>query len=294
MSKLLIVNADDFGLEQETNSGIIKAHEHGVVTSASLIANGGAFEHAAALALEHPALDVGAHLTLTRGPSLVGGPLLEPLEVPTLVGRDGLFPQNPAALAVRTVLGLVSFSHVRNELRAQMKKVESAGIRITHIDSHQHIHLLPPVFRIVAELACEFGVKWIRLSPIWTLPGDGPRGRALRRVQGRLVTALARRNHRALAEAGLHTPTYHVGFDFSGRLSENKLEHIITNLPDGIVELSCHPGSDDARLGRHHPWGYKWQQELSALCSTRVGRAIEEAGVKLAGYSSLSGSEDTG
>ena len=291
MSKLLIVNADDFGLEQETNSGIVNAHAQGVVTSASLIANGAAFEHAVMLAREHPALDVGAHLTMTRGSSLVGGPLLEPPAVPSLVGRDGLFFQSPAALAGRIVLGLVSSSQVRKELRAQMKKMESAGIRITHIDSHQHIHVLPPVFRIVAELACEFGVKWIRLPLIWTLSAGRLRVGMLRRVQRRLLTTLARRNLHALTETGLRTPEYHVGFDLSGRLSEEEIEQIVTNLPGGIVELSCHPGSDDSVLSRNHPWGYRWQQELSALCSARVRRAIEGAGVKLVGYSSLGGSE---
>lgn len=292
MSKLLVINADDFGLEEETNSGIARAHVQGVVTSASLLANGAAFDHAVALSREHPGLDVGAHLTLTRGPSLVGGPLLGSQEVPSLVKGDGLFHQNPATLAARIALGLVSSSQIGRELTAQMRRIESAGIRITHIDSHQHIHMFPRVFRIVSELAGEFGVKWVRLPVIWTLPGDGPKAGTVRRLQGRLLTALARRNLPALEEAGLRTAAYQIGFDFSGRLTEDRIEHIVRNLPDGIVELSCHPGSDDARLGRNHPWGYGWQQELSALCSERVRQAIERAGVKLVGYSSLSGSEN--
>jgi hopanoid biosynthesis associated protein HpnK len=289
MPKLLIVNADDFGLEEEINSGIIEAHLHGVVTSTSLIANGGAFDHAVALAHENPGLDVGAHLTLTRGPSLVGGPLLDPVEVPSLVKGDGLFSQNPTTLAARIVLGFVSSSQIRKELRAQMEKITSAGIRITHVDSHQHIHMAPPVFRIVVELACEFGVKWLRLPIGCFLPRSGPRAGALGRLKSEILARLAARDLPVMTSAGLRSAQYHVGVDFSGRLLEDEIEHIVANLPDGIIELSCHPGSDDARLSRSHPWGFRWQRELSALCSTRVRTAIEESGLKLVGYSNLSG-----
>jgi hopanoid biosynthesis associated protein HpnK len=287
MSKLLIVNADDFGLEEEINAGIVEAHARGVVTTTSLMANGAAFEQAVELARANPSLDVGAHLALTRGPSLVGGPLLEPREVPGLVKGDGLFSKSPVALGARLALGLVSPLQIRKELRAQMEKIRATGLRITHVDGHQHVHLMPQVFRVVVELAREFDVKWLRLPARWLRPGEGPGAGASRRLQGGLLSGLAARNRRAMERAGLRSADYYAGFDFAGRLLEDEIERIIETLPDGVVELSCHPGSDDARLSRNHPWGYGWRRELEALCSSRMREAVEKSGARLIGYSSV-------
>lgn len=285
--KLLIINADDFGLEEEINAGIIKAHREGVATSTSIIANGRAFDHAVALAREAPGLDVGAHLTLTRGPSRVGSPVLAPAEVPSLVRHDGLLPQNPTTLAARIALGTVDMRQVEKELRAQMAKIRSAGIRITHIDSHQHIHMVPAVFRVVTGLAHEFGIAWVRLPARQASLHDGPQAPLLQRLKSRLLSGLAIWNSRSAAGRGLHSAQYHVGIEFSGRLCVDTFERIVTRLPDGIVELSCHPGSDNAQLGGNHPWGYMWEQELSALCSSRVLEAIEKSNIKLTNYSGL-------
>ncbi|MBI4830413.1 MAG: ChbG/HpnK family deacetylase [Candidatus Lindowbacteria bacterium] len=285
--KILIVNADDFGLENEVNSAIIKAHRQGVVTSASLIANGAAFEDAVELARQNASLDVGVHLTLTRGPSLSGGPLLAPVEVPSLVKGDGLFPQNPMTLTARIMMGLISFAQVEREFRAQMERIRSAGIRITHIDSHQHIHVVPPVFRIVARLAREFDVKWLRLPTAHIWPGGGPPVGALRRLQADLLAWLAARNAGVMSAAGLRASDHYFGFHLAGRLLEDEIERVVWNLPEGTTELSCHPGADDVRLERKHPWGYKWERELAALCSPRVREGIEKAGVRLTGYSGL-------
>ena len=287
MTKFLIVNADDFGLEKEINDGIAKAHREGVATSASLIANGGAFDHAVALARESPKLDVGAHLTLTRGPSRVGSPVLTSTEAHSLVRNTGLLPQSPTALAARIAFGTVDMRQVEKELRAQMEKIRSAGIRITHIDSHQHIHMVPAVFRIVMGLAHEFGVTWVRLPVMWPSPHRGPAAPPLQRLKSKLLSGLAIWNSRLTAGQGLRSAQYHVGIEFSGRLCEDTIERIITNLPDGIVELSCHPGSDNAHLGGNHPWGYMWEQELAALCSPRVLEAIEKSNIKLTNYSGL-------
>jgi hopanoid biosynthesis associated protein HpnK len=287
MTKFLIVNADDFGLEEEVNSGIIAAHQTGVVTSASLIPNGAAFEGAVALARENPRLSVGAHLTLTRGPSLAGAPVLKGDEVPTLVGGDGLLPQSPAVLTARIALGLVNLRHIEKELRAQMDRILIAGVRVTHIDSHQHIHMIPPVFRIVAGLASEFDIAWLRLPAIWARRQSGPAAEPFQRLKCMLLSWLARWNSKARAGEGLRSAEYYAGIDFSGRLCEDVLQDIIGSLPDAIVELSCHPGSDDARLSRSHPWGYTWSRELSALCSPRVRQAIEKSGIRLVSYSDL-------
>ncbi|RJP71378.1 MAG: ChbG/HpnK family deacetylase [Candidatus Abyssobacteria bacterium SURF_17] len=289
MAKLLIINADDFGLEEEVNRGIIEAHRRGVVTSASLIPTGSAFGHAIELARDNPRLDVGAHLTLTRGPSLVGMPVLPPTQVPSLVKGDGLLPQNPVSLAGRIVLGLVSLTQIRLELTAQLEKIHSTGIRITHIDSHQHIHLVPAVFRLVTGLAQQFGVTWLRLP----LKCQFSRGRPtaagiMQRLKVASLRGTAAIDSPRLTEAGLRCADYYVGVEFSGRLSDVEMENLVTNVPDGITELSCHPGVDDVRLSQNHPWGYRWERELAALCSAGMVATINRSGVQLVRYSEIS------
>ena len=138
--KRLIINADDFGFTRDVNAGIIQAHREGVLTSATLMANGDAFEDAVRLAHETPALDVGCHLVLVDGrPVLDGSP----------------FPETPVRLLFQKL-------DAYPELRAQIQKIVAAGIRPTHLDSHKHTHLLPGVFRAVVRLAKEFAIPYIR------------------------------------------------------------------------------------------------------------------------------------
>jgi predicted glycoside hydrolase/deacetylase ChbG (UPF0249 family) len=143
--KRLIINADDFGFTRDVNAGIVHAHREGVLTSATLMANGGAFEDAVRLARETPTLDIGCHLVLVQGRSLVTG---SPL------------PEKPTDLVVALLRNQID---VRAELRAQVQKIIDAGIRPTHLDSHKHTHLLPNVFREVLRLAQESGIRYVRL-----------------------------------------------------------------------------------------------------------------------------------
>jgi len=138
--KRLIINADDFGFTRDVNAGIVQAHREGVVTSTTLMANGDAFEDAIRLAQETPALDVGCHLVLVQGPSVLDG---RPL------------PETPLQLIFHKIDAYA-------ELRAQIQKILAAGIRPTHLDSHKHTHLLPGVFRAVVRLAQEFSIPYVR------------------------------------------------------------------------------------------------------------------------------------
>jgi predicted glycoside hydrolase/deacetylase ChbG (UPF0249 family) len=138
--KRLIINADDFGFTRDVNAGIIQAHREGVLTSATLMANGDAFDDAVRLAHETPTLDVGCHLVLVQGRSVLDGHAL---------------PETPARLLFQKV-------DAYPELRAQIQKIIACGIRPTHLDSHKHTHLLPGIFRAVVRLAKEFSIPYIR------------------------------------------------------------------------------------------------------------------------------------
>ena len=136
--KYLITNADDFGFTRDVNEGIVHAHRHGILTATTLMATGPAFDHAVELARENPALDVGVHLVL--------------------VGSEG-YPSTVARLVAS--LGRM---RIYDELARQVGKVVDAGIRPTHLDTHKHTHLLPPVLEAVARLSEEFKIPWVRAA----------------------------------------------------------------------------------------------------------------------------------
>src|SRR4029079_6807551 len=167
----LIVNADDFGLSEAVNRAVIEAHEHGIVTSTSIMAGGSAFEHAAALATRTPTLDVGVHLTLTEQQ-----PVAE--SVPSLVGADGQFAPHATDFAKRWLRGTIALADVRTELDAQIRRVRAHGVRPTHLDGHQHVHVLPGIARVVAELAREHGIRAVRV------PTERPRSYMLKDLGG--------------------------------------------------------------------------------------------------------------
>jgi chitin disaccharide deacetylase len=274
---ILIVNADDFGLSCPVNSGIVEAHVNGIVTSTSIMAVGAAFDDAVRLSRDLPGLDVGIHLTL------VGESALLPCaRVPTLVDEHGRLPRDVFTFARRFLGGRIRLSDVRAELNAQFERVRSAGIRMSHADSHQHVHMLGEIREVVADLCRAYGVPILRrpAEPVdrqllYGVP-------ALHRVAGLAAVRLACMGswprHMKRTDAFF-------GFYFGGRLSRDALLAVIRCLPVGRVsELMCHPGRYDARYA---DWGYSWAMELSALASVEVRSALAEREVVLSDFRSL-------
>ena len=157
--KKLIVNADDFGLHPAINAGIIKGCRDGFITSTSLMCSGAAFDDAVLQAKAIPALGVGIHLTLVGG----GKPLLQARQLRTLVDEDGLLPADYTVFAKRWYAGRIKKAEVVSELQAQLERGLSCGLEITHVDSHQHLHVLPGIADIVLDLCSAFGIKKIRM-----------------------------------------------------------------------------------------------------------------------------------
>jgi hopanoid biosynthesis associated protein HpnK len=267
----LIVNADDFGISEAVNRGIVEAHERGIVTSTSLMATGPAFEHAVTLARSCPGLAIGVHLTLTEHRPLIGA-----AAAPSLVGVDGAFAPHTAQLLRKQLRARISLLEARAELDAQIRRVRAAGISISHVDGHQHVHVLPGVARVVAELAAEHGIGAVRY------PAERVRSYMVRsaRHAKRLAEQLALG---ALCSrsplAPLRRSDDFVGFYFGGRLDEANLETVLTSLPSrGTVELMCHPG--DERM-RAPGWSYAWAAERDALTSPRIRALVAARGVQL-------------
>jgi len=154
----LIVTADDFGLSEKVNDGILEAFHKGVVRNTTVMVNYPDFEASVEFLKEAPGLDVGIHLNLTSGP-----PVLSPDRVSSLVDRQGKFLGLGPFLA-RVALGRIQWSEVRMEWQAQIERGINRGCRFSSITSHQHIHMLPPLAKACASLAQENGIPAVRLS----------------------------------------------------------------------------------------------------------------------------------
>ena len=276
----LIVHADDFGLSEKVNEGIVKAHLEGIVTSTSLMANGAAFEHAVKLTKCIPTLDVGVHLTLTGE-----APISKTADVSTLLNKDGCFNDHANAFIKRYLLQEISLREIQQELDAQIRKIMDHGIAISHLDGHQHIHMLPGIRRVVGELAKQYSIPSIRyprerLHPYMLFE---------RRGIGRLTQLIALNAFCMIARtANAQRPDFFFGFFFGGNLTEENLTQALKHLPSsGVCELMCHPGFHDAD-SRYQHWGYAWQAELDALTSENIKTILRSRGVELIPYSALS------
>jgi len=144
--KRLIVNADDFALTESVNRGIIAAHRDGILTSASLLANGTAFEQAIASSQHVPQLSVGVHLNISEGT-----PVTPAAHISTIVDGRGEFYLKPFHLWVRILKRQINLDHIYTECRAQICKVFEAGIGPTHLDGHLHIHILPQLSQVITR-----------------------------------------------------------------------------------------------------------------------------------------------
>jgi predicted glycoside hydrolase/deacetylase ChbG (UPF0249 family) len=277
----LIVHGDDFGFSESINHGIVHAHTDGILTSASLAAAGGAFDHAVALARTHPTLDLGVHLTLTGERSAA-----PPESVPSLLHDGASLWPNPAEFLQRYVRGVISMAEVERELNAQITRVLDEGLSISHLDGHQHLHALPHIRGIVAALARRYGIGFVRR------PRERLRAFMLRdpRRLGRAAATLALRLLCA-SPPGWHTRStdHFVGFYFGGRLDRTNLATLIGVLPHtGTCELMCHPGADSSESG-HFASDYDRRAECDALCDPDIVRDLRKRDIGLVSFADIAG-----
>ncbi len=296
--KKLIVNADDFGLTEGVNRAIVDGHRNGIITSATLMANGMAFDSAVLASLGAPGLGVGVHLNLTQG-----RPVSPSCRVPSIVGSEGSFYLSPGILARRILMRKVEPREVEIELRGQIEKIAAAGIRITHLDSHKHIHLLPPIFGVVVRLAREFGIDCVRcpiepassaMGPLQSGGKEWPR-MARQYLLGRGLSTLAACQVRKLEQVGVRWPEHFYGLSQTGFLDDAILEQILRNLPDGVSELMCHPGYlDAALLETRTRLKAEREAELRALTNLGIRQLVAREGIELISYEKLPSAEAPG
>jgi predicted glycoside hydrolase/deacetylase ChbG (UPF0249 family) len=265
----LVVTADDVGLHSGLTRGALKAHDEGIVTACSVVANGKALEEALDLLSDRPSLDCGVHLTF------VGErPLSPPESIPSLVGRDGAFLKGFRPFALRYLRGGIEAQEVERELRRQIEKLLAAKLKLVHANSHQHLHVLPRIFEIVVRLADEYRIPFVRL------PEDAAGEISLRGLEIGVLCRIARRARRGLAGSGIQTTDRAVGIMDAGRLTFEKLARVLEGV-EGFTELVCHPGIGDEALEAEYGWGYGWERETAALCDPRVREVLGGRGIAL-------------
>jgi predicted glycoside hydrolase/deacetylase ChbG (UPF0249 family) len=275
--KRLIINADDFGLHESINDGIFQGYSAGCVTSATIVAGGDAFSHAVRISQCCPNLSIGIHLTLVGLRPVARG------DVSSLLTPDGNFFSSHAGFIRRYLKGAISRQHIETELHCQLQKVAGSGIRISHVDSHQHLHALPGFPKIIGRLAKEFHIARIRIpaEPFWFFDTPHSPRRTLERTALTGCALWARQQYLA---QGLYGPENFFGMLSGGRMSQSSLQAILARLPEGTSEIMVHPGLDNEALNHQYHWGYHWREELEALQSPETLRLIQTKRIHLVSY----------
>lgn len=260
--KRLVVNADDFGFTSDVNRGIVEAHRRGILTATTLMATGEAFEDAVELAHSTPTLDVGCHIVLVGAPGL-------PQTIPQLV-RD-------------MALGRL---RVYDEIAAQVRKIVGAGLHPTHLDTHKHTHLLPPVLNALAHISSDFGIPWVRRP--FDFPMQSSRAGLVKRAVSGSFTLVRSHFERELSRRGCRSTDHFAGFQITGNYDSAELAALIRALPEGSTEFMCHPGFCGNQLrGAATRLKESRERELRALVSSEVRVALKEARVELVSYRDL-------
>ena len=286
----LIVNADDFGLTSGVNRAILECHQSGIVTSATAMGTGSAFAEVPVIASQNPRLGVGCHVVLVDGT-----PVSIPDQIPSLTNlKTGQFRDSLASAALGAMARRLNHTEIVSEASAQIRRLQAAGISVTHLDTHKHTHLFPAVLKALLEAARQCGIRAIRnsLEPAF-LRRLSPVGLRKGRIQLATLTALAGDFSSRVAAAGLKTTDGSIGILATGSLTLDLLQRLLDHLPDGTWELICHPGYNDAALqGAHTRLLHSREEELKILTSDEARRAIESGGFQLISFRELGQSAD--
>ncbi|HEY6871419.1 MAG TPA: hopanoid biosynthesis-associated protein HpnK [Geobacteraceae bacterium] len=279
--KELIINADDFGLSTGANRAIIKAWREGILTSASLMVTGEAFEEAVALARENPGLQVGLHLTLVQGRAALshGG-------FPSLADNAGNFPNDPVMAGMRYFFLKSLSKQLKREIEGQIVRFMETGLPLSHIDGHLNIHMHPTVFDILLPLMPRHGIETFRLSRERLFTDLSI---ARRRVVGKSADAfifgrLAARCQRELELRQIGYAGEVKGLLNSGQMTEEYLLKALDRLQDGLTEIYFHPGCHPDETLRTWMPDYCHEEELAALTSPRVREKLQSLGIMLRNY----------
>jgi predicted glycoside hydrolase/deacetylase ChbG (UPF0249 family) len=292
----LIVNADDFGLTIGVNHAIVESHQRGIVSSTTLMASARAFNDAVTIAPKRAGprpFSVGCHVVL-----LDGEPLVSPEKVASLL-KSGTKNGHPrlrdkmSEFALAVLTGRIKPEEVEAEATAQMQRIQSSGIPLSHFDAHKHAHMFPAVLRPLLRAARELGVPAVRnpFGKVFPLPFGKLLGKYT--LWTRFAEMSVLRNFAASFQSevrshGLRTPDGSLGVLVTGVLDLDLFTTIANAIPEGTWEFVCHPGYNDAELdGIRTRLRQSREQELSVLTSVEARQALERRDIELISYHEL-------
>lgn len=241
----LIINADDFGLTFGVNRAVRELAQERAISSATLMACGKAFDDAVAVAQHASTLGVGCHIVLVDGT-----PTSPENAIASLLSAGSSFRSSLARFTAAAQSRRINPAHIQIEATAQIRKLQAAGIRVTHVDTHKHTHMFPSVTGAVLAAAHACGVRAIRnpFEPPWCsrLAGGVMRTATvnlLRRTFGPAFLAQP-----LIASGEIKTTDGAIGVSATGSLNRKSLKLILNAIPEGTWELVTHPGYRDADL----------------------------------------------
>ncbi|MFL1461703.1 hopanoid biosynthesis-associated protein HpnK [Roseococcus sp. DSY-14] len=278
-ARRLILTADDLGLAPATNEGIERAHREGVLTAASLMVGEAGFEEGVRVARANPALAIGLHLTLTDGV-----PVLPAARIPSLVGKDGRFRDDMAALGLLLALSREARAELHAEVAAQLARFADTGLRCDHVNAHKHYHLHPHIAAALMQAAAGAGIPCIRLpqeDPALIRRADPASPQLPYAILNRWCGVLRRR----ATNWALRAPDRVVGYAWSGAFTPARLRAVLPLLPGGVTELYFHPATQGGFPGSAP--GYRYAEELAALTDPAVRDLLE--GTPRGGYRAMLG-----
>ena len=239
--KLLIVNADDFGITRGATDAILACHRAGSVTSTTFMSTQPGAAYAASQAEAHERLGVGLHFNLTLGTAATTS------TTSSITAANGAFFDR-RRLMVRAVTGRIDESDVRRELDAQYQAMRDLGLAPTHVDSHQHVHVALPIFRVVSEFSAENRLP-LRLP--WRWRGAASSKRLIRQVKEHVMDFGLRRCVAVKPKSVSTNAGFCSVFDLGLPADHIRLEAyqtLLTPYKEGVVELMVHPADLDAEL----------------------------------------------
>jgi chitin disaccharide deacetylase len=291
----LVINADDFGLTAGVNRAIAEAHARGVLTSTTVMAHSAAFDDASRLHAQNPRLGIGCHIVLVDG-----APVVAPHLVPSLLQHGTSFRRTLTQVGLAVARGRINAAEVEAEAIAQMSALQSAGLRLSHFDTHKHVHVFPSLLKPLLRAARACGIQAVRnpFSPARCLPWE----QVLRHpemwrrfVAVSLFRGFAPDFRRLVERDGMATTDGALGVVETGMLSLELLHIILANMPEGTWELVCHPGYHDAELSAARTRLRESRaREFDILTSPAVRGLLDEHHVELITFWDLqSGSAGT-
>ncbi|MCX7872294.1 MAG: hopanoid biosynthesis-associated protein HpnK [Verrucomicrobiae bacterium] len=271
-TKLLIVNADDFGKDNDVNEAVLEAHKNGILTTASLMVNEDGATKALIIAKENKTLGVGLHLSL-----LFDKPALNKTQIPDLVGNDGKFHNSPVKTGFNCYFKKRLRRQLELEISAQVKKFQNTGLPLDHLNGHLHFHMQPVVFNIIMENAEQWGIKAIRLTrdPLslnLKLSKERILGKICEATTFGLLSAWCRRK---LEKKNIKFADQVFGLLQNGHVDPQYLINLIKILPSGITEIYSHPSKKNA------------VHEFKALIDTEAKNRVCENQIKLVRYQDI-------